>query len=138
MFRAVIAHASASRVRALARLLRYVRPDLARTPSKVSTCTWLRGLVDHKGVGIGQTDLRELDRAGQMEDLRAAGPPSVSTCKRVVLGDEEAAALAYGHAGEPSELAGGRCPRHQRRARNVPSRPKTTTRWFSAFGNEEL
>ena len=66
----------------------------------------VRGLVDHKGVGIGQTDLRELDRAGQMEDLerQALEREHLQAC---MLGDEEAAALAHGHAGEPSELAGG-------------------------------
>ena len=65
----------------------------------------VRGLVDHKGVVIGQTDLRELDRAGQMEDLERQALEREHLQARV-LGDEEAAALAYGHAGEPPELAG--------------------------------
>ena len=66
----------------------------------------VRGLVDHKGVALGQTDLRELDRAGQMEDLERQALEREHLQPRV-LGDEEAAALAHGHAGEPAELAGG-------------------------------
>ena len=57
----------------------------------------VRGLVDHKGVALGQTDLRELDRAGQMEDLERQALEREHLQPRV-LGDEEAAALAHGHA----------------------------------------
>ena len=66
----------------------------------------VRGLVDYKGVALGQTDLRELDRAGQMEDLERQALER-EHLQPHVLGDEEAAALAHGHAGEPAELAGG-------------------------------
>ena len=108
MSRAVIAHASASRVGQLARrLLRYVAlGPIWPVPIQGKHVHVVRGLVDNESVALGQTNLRELDRAGQMEDLerQALEREHLQPC---VLGDEEAAALAYGHAGEPPELAGG-------------------------------
>ena len=106
-----VTHTQARRVSALSpglpRLLRYVvLGPIWPAPIQGEHVHVVRGLVDHEGVGIGQTDLRELDRAGQMEDLERQALEREHLQARV-LGDEEAAALAYGHAGEPSKLAWG-------------------------------
>ena len=38
----------------------------------------VRGFVDHEGVALGQADLRELDRARQIEDLQRSKAQAVS------------------------------------------------------------
>ena len=58
----------------------------------------VRGLVDHKGVALGQTDLRELDRAGQMEDLERQALRQVCTgCNSSSLASGLEASYKYGY-----------------------------------------